>query len=674
MVVFLRRRAYVIYFVSIALVSLFLKATLPVFVIGAAPLDDGLFVRLAHFLVDGRWLGRFDTGTLAKGSFYPAFIAAAFAIGVPLKMAEQFIYLGASALMSWSCARLSQSRWLAAWIFTVLAFNPVLWDSSLARVVREGLYISLSLAVLALASVLLLDEDPSGLRGHVRFLLRGSLGAVFAAFWLTREESVWLYPALGVLVAGSFGLNRSAKRETRTDTRRQIPWSPVLDLVIPLCTAALIAGSVATLNYRYYGVFLTNEIREGSFKKAYGAFMRVEPSAWTRYLLFPRDVATRIYQVSPSAAALQGFLGDESAWRSVGCDALQLNPCPSGIPGGWFMWALREAVAQAGHYETAANAQDFYTGLAGEINAACESKRISCLPPRSSVVPPFRSEYVRPLIDSALKAGVTLLRLGDSDVGTRPSLGTAPQIELFEDLVGPVARPTKWPRVEIAGWIMSPDWTPSVSVDEESRRSVRARVEMSPATDVEAYFKSRGVSNPKAAHFTIESDCLISACFLRAYRPDGVVLSAALDALRAGSSKTEKQTILFIESNMVHGAPGTAPTLRLRREEAIWSIMRIFAESYSSAMPVLAILAVAGLVACGLRPGTVPRLRPLLLLALACAVACACRIAVVSYVDVSLWHAIAAYYLSSATPFVIVLVTLGLYLGYSTVRSASPPS
>ena len=689
MIVFLRRRSYVIYFVSIGLASLFLKATLPVFVIADASLDDGLFVRLAHSLVEGSWLGPFDNRTLAKGSFYPVFMATAFAIGVPLKIAEHFVYLAACGLMSWSIARLSQSRRLGALVFTALAFNPVLWEPSLARVVREGLYTSLSLAVLALASVLLL-EDRRQLHGHMRCALRASLGAVFAAFWLTREESAWLYPAVVVLVAASFGLKRFAKRETLTDALGQATWSLVPDLAIPFCVAALIAGSVATLNYMYYGVFLTNEIREGNFKKAYGAFIRIEPFTWTRYIVFSRNIATRIYQVSPSAAELQRYLGDQSPWRPVGCAALQLDPCPSGIAGAWFMWALRDAVAQSGHYKTAANAQNFYARLAGEINDACEKKRISCLPQLSALAPPFRSEYIWPLIGSAVRAGVTLLRLGKGDVGTSPGLGTAPQIELFEDLVGRVAPPAKWRLVEIAGWIMSPDVAPSLFVDEESGRSVRARVEMEPASAVENYFKSRGIPNPKAAHFTIETDCLGSACFLRAFQPGGVVLSAALDALKTGSTKIEKETVLFIDSNSEDvglapsvtafdasrpgsSASATAPKLAVRREEAIWSIMRVFAELYSSAMPALAILALAGLVACGMRLGRAPQGPALLALALACAVACACRIAIVSYIDVSSWHAISAYYLSPATPFVIVLVTLGLYLGYSTVLRASAP-
>ena len=163
-IAFWRRRGIVICVACIGLISLFLKATLPVHAIGRSFLDDELFVRLAHFVVEGSWLGTFDSRTLARGAFYPVFMATAFAIGLPLKIAEQFVYLAASGLMSWSVARLSQSQRLGAWVFIALAFNPVLWDPSLTRVVPMALYMGLSLAVMALAAVLLLDgsEPPAG--------------------------------------------------------------------------------------------------------------------------------------------------------------------------------------------------------------------------------------------------------------------------------------------------------------------------------------------------------------------------------------------------------------------------------------------------------------------------------------------------------------------------------
>ena len=55
--------------------------------------DDELFVRLAHYLAAGQWLGPYDNLTLAKGTFYPMFIAASFWASVPLKIAEHLLYL-----------------------------------------------------------------------------------------------------------------------------------------------------------------------------------------------------------------------------------------------------------------------------------------------------------------------------------------------------------------------------------------------------------------------------------------------------------------------------------------------------------------------------------------------------------------------------------------------------
>ena len=134
--------------------------------------------------------------------------------------------------------------------------------------------------------------------------------------------------------------------------------------------------------------------------------------------------------------------------------------------------------------------------------------------------------------------------------------------------------------------------------------------------------------------------------------------------------KAEGQAVLSVELNTTATgvASVAASKLPIRREAAIWSIMRVFAKLYSSAMPSLAILALAGLLGYGVRQGSAPPGPALIALALACVVACACRIALIAYIDVSAFRAISTYYLSPATPFVIVLVTLGLYLGYSTVR------
>src|ERR1700730_8764904 len=91
-------KGYYVVFVVIAAVSLWIRTGFPVFAMAYMNHDDNLFIRLARYLEAGQWLGPDDNLTLAKGMFYPLFIVIAFWTSVPLKIAEQGVYLVASAL------------------------------------------------------------------------------------------------------------------------------------------------------------------------------------------------------------------------------------------------------------------------------------------------------------------------------------------------------------------------------------------------------------------------------------------------------------------------------------------------------------------------------------------------------------------------------------------------
>ena len=58
-----------------------------------APHDDLLFVRLAYSLLNGEWLGPYTNLTLAKGPFYPLWIAATTLTGIPLLIAQHLLYI-----------------------------------------------------------------------------------------------------------------------------------------------------------------------------------------------------------------------------------------------------------------------------------------------------------------------------------------------------------------------------------------------------------------------------------------------------------------------------------------------------------------------------------------------------------------------------------------------------
>ena len=425
---------------AVALFSLWIRTGFPIHGIAGAGGDDGLFVKLARSLGAGQWLGPFDNLTLVKGMFYPLFILGAFLAGLPLKIAEHLVYLAAALLLAGFIRGAARRPRLALALFVALAINPVLWTNELSRVIREGLYIGLSLALVGSTAWLGFAAP----RGWQRWMFGALLGLVAAAFWLTREEGAWLLPALAMVGAGAAIQARTRARlggRVRL-ARGAAPWT------LAALVGATALGSVAELNRRYYGAFVLTEVQSGAFRHAYGALARITPDHWQRYVVFPRDARNRAYDVSPAAwelaAVFEGRVGE--GWRSGGCWQTQTSPCPE-ILSGWFQWALRDAVATAGHYGSAAEAAAFYEQLAREVDAGCDSGAIACGPPRQTLAPPFRAHYVTDALLVAPRVASLMIRAGADSIGSQPSVPAGIADLLSSDMTGATAPAVFDPRL-----------------------------------------------------------------------------------------------------------------------------------------------------------------------------------------------------------------------------------
>lgn len=422
-----------IYTVSIGLIflcSLWLRQTFPIFAIGPSGYDDLLFVHLAAYIGDGQWLGPYSNLTMAKGAAYSLFLVLNHITGLPLKMTEHLIYLSVSLYFSLTVGRLFRSRLAVLACFLLLAFNPIFWNPGVGgRVVREGLYCSLSLLLLAIAiRIFLLDSSPilgAGLRA--KFLLLAGFGATAGAYWLTREEGVWLLPAVMILV-----VYWAVRRWPHHGSAASIGHLVVF-LAVPAAVFFLVVGAVNTINYTKYGCFRNNDFRSADFQAAYGALSRIRHEHWQPYVVFPKDAREKAYVVSTHARELKPFFegpgGD--GWRKIGCDQTATSPCPE-ILSGWFMWALRDAVAASGHYISAPAAISYYRRLASEVNDACDRGTILCGPRRDSMVPPWHARYLADTLGSSQKIYLRLITLDGAAVGIEPSLGTDEQLGLFD--------------------------------------------------------------------------------------------------------------------------------------------------------------------------------------------------------------------------------------------------
>ncbi len=639
-----------------AALSLWARASLPIVTVADAGHDDGLFVSLALNIASGHWLGRYDSLTLIKGPGYPLFLAIAGGLGLPVKLVEHALYLLAAALLAWTFARVARSRAGGCLLFVALAANPALWTLDAQRINRESFYTGLSLGLFALVAWLALT--PAGrTRGawlaNRRKLAGFAAGLLFAHFWLTREEGIWLLPALLTLLLAAVLRREPGRARLGFSLRRpaiRVPLAAGLGVALGL-------GVPLALNLHRYGVASTNDLKSGGFAQAYGAIMRIETGDWRPDIPFTPATAEAIATHSPTGRPLLAHLrlDEVTGWRRVTCEQLELDPCPQGIGAGWFLWALREAAMREGWFRTAALAQQRFGAMAEELNAACDSGALRCSARRAGIAPPFRLSYVGPTLRGMLAGGAELLDFRAPHLAWRPVSGAPEDLARFAAIAGPI--PTTAPVFErplmISGWVAGAEAI-SIEVGAPGVASATTITEGA-VEDVVQHFARQGRPGLQALRFSIATDCLQAGCALTLRMAEASAQRVPLRQLGRGGRDVGDFTLHI---GGISDASAIHVPLDERRLAATFERLRRFAHIYGVVLLALSPLVVPALILQLLRLRTEPEAVALLALMGGCLAAVLARLAVLAYIDATSFRALTAHYAMPATPFLIALVVI----------------
>ncbi|MBR6404106.1 MAG: hypothetical protein IKS48_12035 [Eubacterium sp.] len=311
--------------------------------------DDMLFIRQAHSIARGEWLGEFSKFTLLKRPMFGIFLACVKKLHLSYRMTVQCMYVLAVILFVCVISKCIKSYLGRGAIYVFLLFTPAMFNFSyVQRVYRMAVVPAAVLYVITGFIALFIYAHAES--GHYKKIAAWSVYTGFNLFffWNMREDSVWILPfcIVATIIAGSIAFYRLRKK---MDSRKEFLFKAVC-LCVPFLL--MMAGNtvIKSLNYKYYGVYTDSEMNNSEFASLMSTIYSVKSDESYEYVNVDKNTFYRIMETSPTMTTLKPYIDDmyKSGWTK---DNGQ-------IPGGYISYAFRDVLKKAGYYEGDAKAKE----------------------------------------------------------------------------------------------------------------------------------------------------------------------------------------------------------------------------------------------------------------------------------------------------------------------------
>ena len=176
---------------------------IPCMILADQRYDDRMMFENAGNLINGVWLGDYNSYTLSKGISYPLFLVLARKLFLPYSALLSLLQAAGAGLFVRALSLRLQNPYGRAALYLLLLFSPV----SLTLLVTQRLY---RMAIVP-GMVLLVFSGMIGLTLRKDQPLKRQLpwalltGFALAFFWQIREDSVWIMPFIAVMTVWNIG-------------------------------------------------------------------------------------------------------------------------------------------------------------------------------------------------------------------------------------------------------------------------------------------------------------------------------------------------------------------------------------------------------------------------------------------------------------------------------------
>jgi hypothetical protein len=433
------------YYYLFSIIYIILAMHLPVSIYTGAIHDDALYWSNARLILGGHWLGDYSQMTLAKGAGFPLFLAINGLIGIPITLSIALFYLFACGLLAKTLRALDVNKYIVLILFFSILLHPALFPT---HITRDNIYPALSLIILSEVIRLILMPQQQG--QQLKRII--TYGLAFGFFWITREEGIWIIPALLCVFLLKLLQLKQQKQAIKIFSYR---------FFVFLLSAIVFISFIGLTNYYKYGKFEVVDFKGAAYSQVLKSLNSVDVGQDLPYM--PVSFAKRqaIYKISPSFAQLKDYLEDKTNIEATTDCALYSWACGD-YAGEYFVWALRDAVANKGYYQTPVRAAEFYNNITKEIETACDNGIVKCKTNPLPFMPNItlaQWQTVPEKISDAIKLAMVQLPIAATGGASQEPLDQLQRIRLFLGNPSTIFAPVEQ-RTMLSGWFYSPtrDW------------------------------------------------------------------------------------------------------------------------------------------------------------------------------------------------------------------------
>lgn len=301
----LKKNKYLIFLILLVILKIIIVQVQPLNAKYTMKYDDQLMVEMAENIVDGNWLGEYNSRTLIKGVFTPLFISFLYILHIPFLIGKEIFYGISCIALTIILSKKIKNKGILILIYIVLLLNPVEYSEDLSRVYRDEIYISLIMYLLAFSLGIFLCRKEK-IKEQIKYYI--GFGITISATYLCREETIWLVPfIIFILIATWIPILLDKKLKNKVK-RISLSLIPIFILVISI-------NIICAINYKYYGVYTLNQYWGKAFESAYGALTRVLPEKEKERVPVTNETLQKLYELSPKLAELQSFFEGPQSTR-----------------------------------------------------------------------------------------------------------------------------------------------------------------------------------------------------------------------------------------------------------------------------------------------------------------------------------------------------------------------